>query len=74
MHSDGRIKGLAGNIDPTKPPKNFKEAMGREDSQEWAEACDAGHQAFTNIRPSRPEDQSLEPRSWEQLCARNKRL
>jgi hypothetical protein len=34
----GRIKGLPGNIDPTKPPKNFRDAMSREDRQEWAEA------------------------------------
>jgi hypothetical protein len=38
--SGGRIKGLLGNIDPTvtKPPKNFRDAMSREDRQEWAEA------------------------------------
>jgi hypothetical protein len=45
-HSDCRIKGLPGNIDQTKPPKNFKDAMGRKDRQEWAEAYDAEHQGF----------------------------
>jgi hypothetical protein len=32
-HSDGRIKGLPRNIDPTKPPKHLKDAVGREDRQ-----------------------------------------
>ncbi len=40
------MKGLPGNIDPTKPPKNFRDAMSREDSQEWAETYDAQHQGF----------------------------
>ncbi len=41
-----RIKGLPGNIGPTKPPKSFRDAMSREDRQEWAEAYDAEHQGF----------------------------
>ncbi len=54
----GRIKGLPGNIDPTKPPKNFRGAMSREDRQEWAEAYDAEHQGFyehQTLSISRPE-------------------
>ena len=44
VETDGsRIKGLPGNIDPTKPPKNFRDAMSREDRQE---AYDAEHQGF----------------------------
>ncbi len=38
-----RFTGLPGNIDPTKPPKNFRDAMSREDRQEWAEEYDAEH-------------------------------
>ncbi len=33
-HLDGRIKGLPGNIGPTKPPKKFKDTMGRDNLQE----------------------------------------
>ncbi len=56
--SGGWIKGLPGNIDPTKQPKNFRDAMGREDRQEWAEAYDAEHQGFNEhqtLTISRPE-------------------
>ena len=57
-HSDGRIKGLPRNIDPTKPPKNFRVAMRRKDWQEWAEAYDVEHQGFyehQTLTISRPE-------------------
>ncbi len=53
-----RIKGLPENIDPTKPPRNFRDAMSREDRQEWAEAYDAEHQGFyehQTLSISRPE-------------------
>ncbi len=53
-----RIKGLPGIIDPTNPPKNFRDAMSREDRQEWAEAYDAEHQGFyehQTLSISRPE-------------------
>ena len=33
-----RVKGLPDSIDSSKPPKNFRDAMLREDGQEWAEA------------------------------------
>ena len=32
------VHGLPDDIDPDRPPKNFKDAMSRPDSQEWAEA------------------------------------
>ncbi len=32
------VHGLPDNIDPDRPPKNFKDAMSRPDSQEWAQA------------------------------------
>ena len=32
------LKGLPPSIDPDRPPKNYKDAMSREDKQEWAEA------------------------------------
>ncbi len=57
-NSDGRIKGLPGNIEPTKPPKNVKDAMGREDRQDWTEASYAKHQGFyehQTLKIARPE-------------------
>ena len=51
-------KGLPGNIDPNKPPKNFKDAMQRIDRQEWAEAYDAEYQGFLEhgtLKIVRPE-------------------
>ena len=41
-----RIRGLPDSIDPTKPPKNFRDAMLREDSQEWAAALDKEYMGF----------------------------
>ena len=32
------MEGLPDSIDPTKPPKNFKDANSREDAQEWMDA------------------------------------
>ncbi len=59
VEPDGsRIKGLPGNIDPTKPPKNLRDAMSREDHREWAEAYDAEYQGFyehQTLSISRPE-------------------
>ena len=34
------LKGLPMSINPDRPPKNFKDAMSRDDKQEWAEAFD----------------------------------
>jgi hypothetical protein len=62
-----RIKGLPGNIDPTKPPKNFRDAMSREDSQEWAEAYDAEHQGFHEHKHYRSRDRNLVPRSQQRV-------
>ena len=33
-----RMIGLPNTIDPTKPPKNFKDASSRSDAKEWREA------------------------------------
>ena len=33
-------------INVNKPPKNFRNAMSREDRQEWAEAYDSEYQGF----------------------------
>ena len=41
-----RVKGLPNSIDPTKPPKNFRDAMLREDCQEWAAALDKEYMGF----------------------------
>ena len=54
-HSDCRIKGLPGNIDQTKPPKNFKDAMGRKDPQEGTEAYDAETKVSTASDPQDPK-------------------
>jgi hypothetical protein len=58
-----RIKGLPRKIDLTKPPKNFRDAISREDCQEWAEAYDAEHQGFyehqTLMISRRQPDQGL---------------
>ena len=43
-----RIKGLPIGIDPTKPPKNFKDAMSREDAEEWRKAYDEEYQGFVD--------------------------
>ncbi len=44
----------------TKPPKNFRDAMRREDCQEWAEACNSEYQGFYDhetlpVKVVRPE-------------------
>ena len=41
-----RIKGLPDSIDPTKPPRSFREAMMREDAPEWAEALNKEYMGF----------------------------
>ncbi len=53
--SDGWITGLPGNIDPTKPPKNFKDAMGRKDCREWAKAEHEGFYWLQTLKIRRPE-------------------
>ncbi len=42
------LKGLPPSIDPDRPPKNFKDAMSRDDKQEWAvsEAYNKKYQGF----------------------------
>ena len=40
------VGGVPAGIDVTKPPKNFWDAMRREDRQEWAEAYDSKYQGF----------------------------
>ncbi len=44
--ADDRVKGIPAIIDPKRPPKNFKDAMSREDRQEWAVAYDNEYQGF----------------------------
>ena len=54
----GRVRGLPSIIDPNRPPKNCKDAMSREDRQEWAEAYDNEHQVFfenKRLKIARPE-------------------
>jgi hypothetical protein len=40
------LKGLLPFIDPDRLPKNFKDAMSRDDKQEWAEAYNKEYQGF----------------------------
>ena len=41
-----RIKGLPIGIDPTKPPKNYADAMTRPDAAEWSDAYDKEYEGF----------------------------
>jgi hypothetical protein len=56
-----RVKGLPDSIDPNKPPRNYRDAMQREDRQEWAEAPEAydkEYQSFIEqgtLKIARPE-------------------
>jgi hypothetical protein len=53
-----RVKGLPDSIDPNKPPCNHRDAMRREDQQEWAEAYDKEYQGFIEqgtLKIARPE-------------------
>jgi len=45
-HNSMRVKGLPDSIDPKKPPRNYRDAMSREDKHEWAEAYMAEYQGF----------------------------
>ena len=53
------LKGLPTSIDPDQQPKNYKDAMSREDRQSWAEAYDKEYSgfkernAFKIIRPEK---------------------
>jgi hypothetical protein len=40
------LQGFPPSIDPDCPPKNFKDAMSRDDKQEWAEAYNKEYQGF----------------------------
>ena len=40
------MTGVPAGIDVNKPPNNFRDAMSREDRQEWAEAYDSEYQGF----------------------------
>ncbi len=42
-----RVKGLPDSIDPkNKPPRNYRDAMRREDLQEWADVYNKEYQGF----------------------------
>ena len=40
------LKGLPPSIDPDRPPRNYKDAMSREDRQEWGEAFTKEYRGF----------------------------
>ena len=44
-----RVKGLPDSIDSSKPPKNFRDAMLREDCQEWEEALNKEYMGFKQL-------------------------
>ncbi len=52
------MMGLPDSIDPNKPLRNYRDAMQREDQQEWAEAYDKEYQGFVEqgtLKIARPE-------------------
>ncbi len=52
------VKGLPDGVDPSKPLKNFTDAMSRVDRQQWAETYDRGYQGFYEhqiLNVARPE-------------------
>ena len=52
------VKGISTSIDPRRLQKNFKDAMSREDRQEWAVAYDNEYQGFfkhQTLKIARPE-------------------
>ena len=44
--TDHILKGLPPSINPDRPPKNYKDAMSREDRQEWGEAFTKEYRGF----------------------------
>jgi hypothetical protein len=55
---EGATAGVPAGIDVNKPPKNFWDAMSREDRQQWAEAYDSEYQGFLEhgtLKLVRPE-------------------
>ncbi len=55
--SPSRLKGLPDSIDPNKP-QGYRDAMQREDRQQWAEAYDKEYQGFIEqgtLKIARPE-------------------
>ncbi len=55
---EGPVAGVPAGVDVNKPPKNFRDAMNREDLQEWAEAYDSEYQGFVEhgtLKLVRPE-------------------
>jgi hypothetical protein len=45
-HANSKVKGLPADIDTSKPPKSYKEAMSRSDKEMWAEAYNQEYQGF----------------------------
>ncbi len=55
---EGSVGGVPAGINVTKPPKSFRDAMRREDRQEWAAAYDSEYQGFYGhgtLKVVRPE-------------------
>ena len=53
-----KVKGLPNSIDSNKPPRNYRDAMSREDRQEWATAYMEEYQGFHEqgtLKVARPE-------------------
>ena len=52
------MKGLPKSVNPDRPPKNYKDAMSREDKHDWAEAHDKEYRGFMErkaFKAVRPE-------------------
>ncbi len=53
-----RVKGLPDSIVPNKPPRSYRDAIRREDQQEWAEAYDKEYQGLIEqgtLKIARPQ-------------------
>ena len=50
------LKGLPTSVNPDRPPKNYKDAMSREDKQDWAEAYDKEYRGFIRIQSRSPRE------------------
>ena len=61
-----RVKGLPSSINPSKPPRSYRDAMTREDRQEWGEAYLRSIKASSSKGPSRSLDPQRVQRYWTQ--------
>ena len=61
-----KLHGLPDNINASKPPKNFKDAMSRVDAKEWWEAYDKEYKGMMDRGAVQAVTPPPEPRSLGQ--------